>query len=402
MGVLSVVLLGVAAGVAGMLAFSKWTARSEGWRAMSTPLASIMGSGFLISAPLLAHVVGIWAIACMAALLMLAYLVGGAVRFNIRTFEPIEHQKGPAQTLAFVSRLVLAGAYFISITYYLQLLAAFVVKPLGLSGGMTPNLITSGLLLLIGGVGILKGLKSLEKVEKYTVSLNLGVIAALLVGLAVHNIRLAIGGDWSLPSVDSTIDWHDARVLLGLLIVVQGFETSRYLGDEHSADMRVRTMRVAQLIAGAVYLVFIGLATVLFKRDSSADVTEIIGMVGPVAVALPAMVAVAAVASQFSAAVADDAGAGGLIEDISNKRIGARGAYAIALAVTLMLTWVTDVNQIIAYASRAFALYYALQCAVAAVVAWKSDDKARHARAVWFGLLALVCAAVVVLGVPAE
>jgi len=400
---LSVVLIAIAVGAMAVLAFSKWTARSEGWRATSTPLASIMGSGFLISAPLLAHAVGVWAIACMGGLLVIAFLVGGAVRYNIRRFEPIEHRRGPAQSLAFLSRLVLASAYFISITYYLQLLAAFVVGPLGLTGHSTPNIITTALLLLIGCVGMLKGLKRLEMVERYTVALNLGVIVALLVGLVIFNAGLVFGGEWSLPEVDSGVDWHDARVLLGLLIVVQGFETSRYLGDEHSADLRVKTMLLAQLVSGVVYLAFIGLATVLFTPDSSADVTAIIKMIGPVAAVLPAMVAVAAVASQFSAAVADDAGAGGLIEDISNRRIGARAAYGIALAVTLVLTWVTDVNEIISYASRAFALYYAMQCATAAMVAWRrTDDRGRHARAGWFALLAAVCMAVVVLGLPAE
>ena len=60
----------------------------------------------------------------MAALLVLAFMVGGAIRFNIRHFEPIENKgHGAPQVIAFLSRIVLTGAYFISITYYLQLLA---------------------------------------------------------------------------------------------------------------------------------------------------------------------------------------------------------------------------------------------------------------------------------------
>ena len=91
-----------------------------------------MGSGFLISAPLLAGVVGNLAVICMALLLVLAYLVGGVIRFNIRHFEPIENQeRGLAQTMAFFSRIVLTCAYFISITYYLQLLAAFLLNSFG-------------------------------------------------------------------------------------------------------------------------------------------------------------------------------------------------------------------------------------------------------------------------------
>jgi len=58
-----------------------------------------------------------------------AACVGGAIRFNIRYFEPIENKgDGPAQDIAFLSRIVLVGAYFISVTYYLELLAAFLLK----------------------------------------------------------------------------------------------------------------------------------------------------------------------------------------------------------------------------------------------------------------------------------
>ena len=70
-------------------------------------------------------------------------------------------------------------------------------------------------------------------------------------------------------------------------------------------------MRTAQLISTGIYLVFMALATVLFHDGMGSDVTAIIVM------------------------------------------------------VTLTLTWSVDVNQVIAYASRAFALFYMLQCLVA-------------------------------------
>ena len=88
---------------------------------------------------------------------------------------------------------------------------------------------------------------------------------------------------WSLPDISSTIDLHDVRVLLGLLIVVQGFETSRYLGGEHPAKQRIATMRAAQLISAVIYIVYIGLCTVLFHDGLSSDVTAIISMTKPVA-----------------------------------------------------------------------------------------------------------------------
>lgn len=390
--------------VAGYLAFSPRLAGSSGWRATVTPLASIMGSGFLISAPLLAGIVGNLAVVFMALLLLVAYLVGEAIRFNIRHFEPIENAgTGPAQDVAFLSRVILAGAYFISISYYLQLLSAFVLSILGIESQLAAHGIASFLLIAIGGIGMWRGLQELEAIEKYAVSLNLGVIAALLVGLSVENAHRFLAGTWSLPAVSSAIDFHDLRVLLGLLIIVQGFETSRYLGDEHPAEQRVATMRRAQILSAAIYLVFIGLATVLFHGGLGADVTAIIGMIRPVAVVLPILIVIAAIGSQFSAAVADDAGSGGLIEDITHRRVPLRLAYLLILAVTLAVTWETDVNRIIAYASRAFALFYLLQCLVAFLVARRMADlPGRGARLALFAGLTVVCLLVSVLGLPSE
>ncbi|MFV2072701.1 MAG: hypothetical protein ACC742_08615 [Thermoanaerobaculales bacterium] len=399
---LNLFIIAVALALGGYLAFSRRLASSASWKATVTPLASIMGSGFLVSAPLLAGVVGNLAVVCMTLLLVLAFMVGGVIRFNIRHFEPIEtRERGPAQNIAFLSRLVLIGAYFISVTYYLELLAAFAFKAVGIHSQAAANGMTTALLAIIGGIGMWRGLKELESVEKYAVALNLGMIGALIVGLMTFNVHLLLDGTWALPSISSDIDLHDLRVLLGLLIVVQGFETSRYLGDEHPAEQRIATMRTAQLISTAIYLLFIALATVLFHRGIGTDVTAIIDMARPVAAVLPVLLAVAAIGSQFSAAVADTEGAGGLIEDITERKVTPRYAYLLILLVTVVLTWSTNVNEIIAYASRAFALYYSLQCLVALVVARRmKDTPGRRRRSVMFAFLTLVCFLVFAFGIP--
>ena len=150
---LNIVIIFVALALGGYLSFSRRLKASTNWKATVTPLASIMGSGFLVSAPLLAGIVGNLALFFMALLLALAYLVGGAIRFNIRHFEPIENKgHGPAQDIAFLSRIVLVGAYFISVTYYLELLAAFLLKAIGVHNQAAANGITSLLLLAIGDV----------------------------------------------------------------------------------------------------------------------------------------------------------------------------------------------------------------------------------------------------------
>ena len=401
---LNIVIIVTATLLAAYLAFSKRLAGSSSWKATVTPLASIMGSGFLVSAPLLGGIVGHWAVVCMALLLVLAYAVGGAIRFNIRHFEPIENDgHGAAQTIAFLSRIVLAGAYFISVTYYLQLLAAFLLNAAGIESQLAAHSITTAFLLIIGGIGMWRGLGMLEGLEKYAVAVNLGRIGALLVGLAVYNANLFVSGDWALPAVSSEIDFHDARILLGLLIVVQGFETSRYLGDEHPAEQRVATMRTAQLLSAAIYLLFIALATVLFRDDVGADVTAIVEMTKPVAIVLPVLLSIAAIGSQFSAAVADNEGAGGLIGDLTHHKLPTRYAYLLILLVTVALTWETDVNGIIAYASRAFALFYMLQCTVAFIVAWQTKNLPRRTyQLASFALLATMCLLVFALGLPSE
>jgi hypothetical protein len=397
------VILVVALLLGAYLAFSKRLAGSSNWQATVTPLASIMGSGFLVSAPLLAGIVGNLAVFAMGVLLLLAYLVGGAIRFNIQHFEPIENtkQNKPAQDTAFLSRIVLVGAYFISITYYLQLLAAFLLKILHVDSPLWANVITTALLVMIGVVGMWRGLQELAAIEKYAVALNLGMIGALLVALLIYNVKLLIGGDWALPALSSAIDFHDVRVLFGLLIVVQGFEISRYLGDEYPAEQRIATMRAAQLLSAAIYAVFLALTTVLFRKGLGADVTAIIDMTRPVAAILPALLAVAAIGSQFSAAVADDSGAGGLLEDITHKKLPIRHAYLLILLVTVALTWATDVNAIIAYASRAFALFYMFQCVVAFLVARELENLShRVPKLVHYAFLAFMCFLVFAIGVP--
>lgn len=393
----------VALGVVLFLAFSKRLAQSQSWKATVTPLASIMGSGFLVCAPLLAGAVGLWAVVCMAGLLMLAYLVGGAIRFNIRYYEPQEQgPRNAALALAYLSKLVLAFAYFISVTYYLQLLSAFLLSNLHVESELVARCITSGLLITICAVGMVWGLKRLEGIEKYAVSINLGMIAALLLALVIHNFGLLNQGEWVLPDIDSSIDFSDVRVLLGLLIVVQGFETSRYLGDSYPAGLRIQTMRRAQLLSAIVYLIFISLLTVLFHPGLGADVTAIIDLTLPVAVVLPVMLSVAAIGSQFSASVADTVGAGGLVEEITHKKLPIRYAYLLILLITLFISWETDVNEIIAYASRGFALYYMIQCMVAFTVAHGLRGlPGRGLRLVLYASLTVVCFAVFALGVPA-
>ncbi len=111
------------------------------------------------------------------------------------------------QTIALLSRVVLAGAYFISVSYYLQLLAAFVLNAVNLEGQALANSVTTMLLVVIGGIGMWRGLRMLENLEKYCVALNLGMVGGLLIGLALYNVDLWFKDAWTLPSISSKVDF---------------------------------------------------------------------------------------------------------------------------------------------------------------------------------------------------
>ena len=108
------------------------------------------------------------------------------------------------------------------------------------------------------------------------------------------------------------------------------------------------------------------------------------------------LLVLAAVASQLSAAMADMGGAGGLLHEVTGRRVPSRMAYLGITLATLGLTWSTDIFSIIAFASRAFAVYYVMQCVLAFALA-----TGRPWRRLVFALGALLALAVVVLGLPA-
>ncbi|RME32973.1 MAG: hypothetical protein D6786_09030 [Gammaproteobacteria bacterium] len=69
--------------------------RAHYWRATVTPLASIIGSGFLVVAPLLADIAGSRAVLAMGVVVVLAYAIGAAVRYNIAHAEPLLAESAP-------------------------------------------------------------------------------------------------------------------------------------------------------------------------------------------------------------------------------------------------------------------------------------------------------------------
>jgi len=186
---------------------------------------------------------------------------------------------------------------------------------------------------------------------------------------------------------------------------VQGFETSRFLAGAYSPELRVRTMRYAQSLSGGIYLAFFLLAMAALNEHEvvSTEVTGIVAIVKPAASLLPLAIIAGAVFAQLSAAVADAIGAGGLIEQVSAKKIDHRHAYPVIALIGIGLTWTLHIFAVIALASRAFALFYLMQCLVAAAVALKAPGVPRRGLyAAGFLVLGAVALAVVLFGIPME
>jgi len=104
--------------------------------------------------------------------------------------------------------------------------------------------------------------------------------------------------------------------------------------------------------------------------------TGIIDMMAIVTPILPSLLVAAALAAQFSAAVADTSDSGGLISEVTRYRITPRVAYSLLVGAGIGLTWISDIFSIVSYASRAFAMYYATQSVIAAVRAYQRGNPA--------------------------
>jgi len=385
------------------LTFGKF-ARSDGWRATVTPLASIIGSGFLICGPLLAREFGSAAILAMATLLAIAYAAGWVIRFNIVHVEDHLAKAPFNDPIAWTARItqgVLSLAYAVSVAYYLKLLAEFSLKPVTIDPAWQPvaaNVIVTVIIVLMTLLALGGSLRRVEHLAHGTVSIKIGIIAGLLVALGIAWASNGITDP--LPPV--RLSWASIPMLLGLIITVQGFETSRYLGHDYPPEMRIRTMRHAQWIASGIYFAFIALLTPFLSRAAATEgVAGILDIMELIAPAMGIFVLIGAVSSQLSAAVADSIGSGGLVNEVSRRKISVPIAFTLAGALAILVVWLTDPFQVVALSSRAFALFYAMQCALALLVSIKSGVGTIPHR-IGFVAIGLICLVAVFVGAPAE
>ena len=154
-------------------------------------------------------------------------------------------------------------------------------------------------------------------------------------------------------------------VVGGTLIVVQGFETSRYLGSEYDRELRVWSCRSSQIVSTIIYLALRrdgDTAHAFSGHSGRGQWAPRAG--GESSVLLPIPLVIAAVLSQFSAAVADIVAAGGNVAESTEGRVDAQRAYVLICGIAVVMAFASTLT-ILSFASRAFAFYYFLQCLVA-------------------------------------
>jgi hypothetical protein len=368
--------------------------------ATCTPLASIFGSGFLVIVPILAGAVGPFSVVAMAGICGLAYAVGSVIRFNITHAEPVlaDHPPESTKSLEHASDLALILAYVISVCLYLHILSSFVLGGFHLDTELNENLLTTGIIGAIMAIGLTKGLDELEFLEDWALYITFVIIALLLTGFAFYDWsawRSITGFTWPQPKAHSP--WEILTIIAGTLIVVQGFETTRYLENEFDARTRVRASRWSQIISTCVYLFFVAAATPLVHAlNGHYGDNSLIKLAGVASGLLVAPLIIAAAMSQFSAAVADTLAATGNLEELTEDHLKSKWGTILVGSGAVVLTWSANTLEIVAIASRAFAFYYMLQCLVAMTVSESFRKK------IGFFAIAAVLAFITIFAKPAS
>jgi len=367
--------------------------------AMSTPLASIFGSGFLVIVPILASSVGPYSVLAILVVAFVAFHTGAIVRHNILCAEPVltAGRKRITLMLERLSDGALVAAYVVSVCLYIHIMSAFVLSAFSMDSSFNKSLLTTLVIGMITAIGIMGGLKPLERLESWALYATILILALLLGGFAIYDINSFLNvGHFALPAMPRRSGWEMVTIVAGTLIVVQGFETPRYLGQRFDTWTRIRASRWSQYVSLAVYVAFVALALpVVHVLNGEYTDNSLIRLTAAVTALLSAPLIVAAALSQFSAAVADSMAAAANMEEVTHSRVSQRRGYLLVGGTAMTLAWSGSTFEIITLASRAFALYYLLQCFVGFTVCKNRRERAR------FSLVALALLFVLVFAVPA-
>jgi hypothetical protein len=372
---------------------------SSTYKATVVPLAGIMDVGFIVFSPVIILLFGYDATWVMLGLCTLGILTGFAISYNINNYEPLIGKPDPLHRWNSIALWALIAATVVNEAYRAVLLMTLVFLPLG--DLYSPGLVTATAAVLLGILAIYafaKGLISLNNLANKSAAFNLSAIAAVVVAFGTFNVQQLVGGDFDWPHFNAPDDAEAFRKLLGLFVLVQGFESSRYIGAYFSADERVRTMRSAQYISSAVYVVFVLFSLVLFAHVMVPhNATAIFEVSKQVSAFLPFLIMAAALGSQLSAIVDDTQTRSEMLVGQLGDRLPRQWTFPLFLVPAILVVLLTDVSSVVALASRVFAAYYLSQALIAGRLAWRAE---RWAWVAFFAGIALAMAVVAVFGLP--
>ena len=346
---------------------------SINYQATVVPLANIMDVGFIVMSPIIVVLIGYTAPLFMLGLCLLAIANGFAISYNIRHYEPLIGTKDPANAIAAVAKWALFGASIVNIAYYAQLMMSLVLSPLGWYTADRVAVASVVVLLTVAIIGYRWGLGSLSRIGDRTTAFNISAVVAVLAAFVAYNIQEAIAGQWELAPYDPPVDATTFRQLIGFFAIVQGFEASRYIGRQFSANVRISTMRRAQVIASIVFVTLIASTLLLYSQvRPEASATAVFAISEHVSAFLPWLLLVAAIGSQLSAIVNASASRSDLLIEATHESIPRKYTFLILLIPAAMVVVLTDVTDAVAVASRVFAGYFVIQSVLAGFLAARS------------------------------
>ncbi len=393
-GVIGVVVL---AAVAWILYRPK-VQQSARYQAMVVPLANIMDVGFLVLSPVMIALVGYAAPLWMLGICLVAMLTGTVIAYNIRNYEPVIGTPDATNKVSAWANWSLFGASMVNIAYYTQLLMTLVLLPLGIYTEDRTTVTSAILLVVVIVLGYRGFLPVLNRLGDRTTAFNLAALFAILAAFAVYNLFEALSGNWSFPTYQPEIGTDTVRKMLGLFAMVQGFEASRYIGKKFSADVRVSTMRWAQVIATSVFVALIALVLLPFgEYRPPLDATAIFVVSDAVSAYLPWLILIAAVGSQVSAITNATLSRSDLLIEATHETIPRKFTFPILLVPAIMIVVFTNVTSAVAIASRVFALYFVLQAIIAIVLSYRKRQWGW--LAVFVGVAAIM-AVITIFGLP--
>jgi hypothetical protein len=392
-------LIAVSSGFFVIVAVAWWLYRpriqkSQKYQAMVVPLANIMDVGFIIMAPAIVLLAGFGAPLAMLAICLVAIAAGFAMSYNIRHYEPLRGTGDPATKIEAGARWALLGASVVNIGYYTLLLTTLMLLPFDL---FTENRrVVLGIVILgaIATIGFLGGMKWLNKQGSRTTAFNLAAVIGVVVAFLVFNLQEAISGRWELGE-NPEVGIDELRQIIGLFAIVQGFEAARYIGIRFSGELRITTMRVAQVIATTVFVIFVATLLLIFLPPQvEAGGTAIFLASAEIGALMPFLLLIAALGSQTAAIIGATSSRSDMLVDNGVSR---PVSFLIILIPAILIIIFTDITDAVNIASRVFAFYFSIQSGLAALLAWRNRNWWAVAGFVGIGI---IMAMIMIFGLP--